>query len=93
MEFILEIGQDKDGKGALKWVGRGDKMIIDMSRELFCILFFVISVIGYIFYKKRNATIQYWIIPVFVIYLLYLSLYFFNKRYGITGMHPICQTE
>lgn len=47
-------------------------MIIDMSRELFCILFFVISVIGYIFYKKRNATIQYWIIPVFVIYLLYL---------------------
>ena len=54
MEFILEIGQDKDGKGALKWVGRGDKMIIDISRELFCILFFVISVIGYIFYKKRN---------------------------------------
>ena len=47
-------------------------MIIDMSRELFCILFFVISVIGYILYKKRNATIQYWIIPVFVIYLLYL---------------------
>ncbi len=47
-------------------------MIIDMSRELYCILFFVISVIGYIFYKKRNATIQYWIIPVFVIYLLYL---------------------
>ena len=47
-------------------------MIIDMSRELFCILFFVISVIGYIFYKKTNATIQYWIIPVFVIYLLYL---------------------
>ena len=47
-------------------------MIIDMSRELFCILFFVISVIGYIFYKKRNVTIQYWIIPVFVIYLLYL---------------------
>lgn len=47
-------------------------MIIDMSRELFCILFFVISVIGYIFYKKRNAKIHYWIIPVFVIYLLYL---------------------
>ena len=51
-------------------------MIIDMSRELYCILFFVISVIGYIFYKKRNATIQYWIIPVFVIYLLYLSFIF-----------------
>lgn len=47
-------------------------MIIDMSRELFCILFFVISIIGYIFYKKRNDAIQYWIIPVFVIYLLYL---------------------
>lgn len=28
-------------------------MIIDMSRELYCILFFVISVIGYIFYKKE----------------------------------------
>ena len=26
-------------------------MIIDISRELFCILFFVISVIGYIFYR------------------------------------------
>ena len=47
-------------------------MIIDMSRELFCILFFVISVIGYIFYKKRNAKIHSWIIPVFIIYLLYL---------------------
>lgn len=69
MEFILEIGQDKDGKRALKWVGRGDKMIIDMSRELFCILFFVISVIGYIFYKKRNAKIHYWIIPVFIIFI------------------------
>ena len=30
-------------------------MIIDMSRELFCILFFVISVIGYIFYKKKKC--------------------------------------
>lgn len=47
-------------------------MILDMTRELFCISFFVISVIGYIVYVKKNLKIQYWIIPVFVIYLLYL---------------------
>ncbi len=48
-------------------------MILDMTSELFCILFFLSSIIGYIIYSaKKQKQVRYWIIPAFIIYILCL---------------------
>ena len=48
-------------------------MIIDLTPELFCILFFVFSIGGWFLHAYNNRIrIRYWLIPAFVAYLLLL---------------------
>lgn len=45
-------------------------MVIELSPLLFCILLGLSSGIGWLLWKKRNWQIQYWLIPVFLLYCL-----------------------
>ncbi len=48
-------------------------MILDMTSELFCILFFSLSFLGYVIYSvKKQIQIRYWVVPAFVVYVLYV---------------------
>lgn len=47
-------------------------MIIDITSELFCVLFFTLSLIGYCIYKLKKWRIQYWIIPMLIFYFICL---------------------
>lgn len=68
--FILEIGPELDGQGHFRC--HGDKMIIDITKEIFIASLVISIAILVVLQKKTKFGIKAWVVLSFIVYLICL---------------------